>query len=242
MSLAQVHKKSLVESVITQLRATIESGDWPVGERIPVESELAQRLGVSRNTVREAVRVLAHAGMLDTRQGAGTFVRAAIDPAQLLRRIDRSALLERVEVRLTLEAEAARYAAVRHTPEDRAAMRAALDDRVDQRSDNTAAKADPLETFIQADARFHAAVVAAAHNSALMELYEYFAAAIIETIRQTEMDRDLPEPSQADHEALFDAITARDPDAAVAATRRLLAGTINVLSNAKRTTRSKANP
>lgn len=230
MSLARVHKGSLVESVIAQLRASVESGDWPVGQRIPVEPVLAERLGVSRNTVREAVRVLVHAGLLDTRQGAGTFVRAAIDPAETLRRISRAGLLERVEVRLTLEVEAARLAAIRHDHADRTAMRDALDERAAHRSIARAAEANSLESFVEIDARFHGAVVEAAHNSALTDLYRYFAAAIVETIRQTELDHELPEPSQADHEALFEAITTRDPDAAATATRQLLAGTIAVLS------------
>lgn len=231
MSLARIHKGSLVESVIDQLRASVEAGDWPVGQRIPVEPVLAERLGVSRNTVREAVRVLVHAGLLDTRQGAGTFVRAAIDPAETLRRISRAGLLERVEVRLTLEVEAARLAAIRHDDADRAALRAALDERAAHRAADKTTQIHTLESFIEIDARFHGAVVEAAHNSALTDLYRYFASAIVETIRQTELDHELPEPSQADHEALFDAITARDPDAAAAATRQLLAGTIAVLSS-----------
>lgn len=232
MSLSQVQKKSLVDSVITQLRASVESGNWPVGDRIPVEPELAERLGVSRNTVREAVRVLVHAGMLDTRQGAGTYVRAAIDPAETLRRIGRAALLERIEVRLTLEVEAARLAAIRHNESDRTAMRAALDERIALRSGDPAQANNNIEAFIKADARFHAAVVVAAHNSAMMDLYRYFASATVETIRQTEMDHELPEPNQADHEALFDAIIANDAEAAATATRHLLAGTIAVLTAA----------
>lgn len=230
MSLARVSKGSLVESVIDQLRETVESGQWAVGERIPVEAALAERLGVSRNTVREAVRVLVHAGMLDTRQGAGTFVRAAVDPGETLRRIGRAGLLERVEVRQTLEVEAARLAAVRRDTVDLDTMRTALAERARHRAAYPAARADRLEDFIAIDARFHTAVVDAAHNSALTDLYRYFAAATVETIRQTEIDQDLPEPTQADHQALFDAIAARDAEAAAAATRRLLAGTIAALS------------
>jgi len=242
MSLARVHKGSLVESVIDQLRETVESGDWPVGERIPVEATLAERLGVSRNTVREAVRVLVHAGMLDTRQGAGTFVRAAVDPGDTLRRIDRAGLLERVEVRLTLEVEAARLAAVRRNADDLQAMRAALDERAAHRAAHPTTQADRLEDFIAIDVRFHAAVVDAAHNSALTDLYRYFAAATVETIRQTEIDQALPEPTQADHQALFDAIVARDADAAAAATRHLLAATIDVLSASPPIHANRDNP
>lgn len=231
MGLAHIHKPSLVESVIDQLRASVESGEWPVGQRIPVESVLADRLGVSRNTVREAVRVLVHAGLLDTRQGSGTFVRTGVDPAETLRRIGRAALLERIEVRLTLEVEAARLAATRHDDADRSAMREALDQRSSLRAADRGAPTSNLDSFIEIDTRFHAAVVNAAHNGALSDLYRYVASAIVETIRQTEIDQALPEPSQADHEALFEAITTRDPDAAANATRHLLAGTIAALAS-----------
>ena len=59
-----IERRSLVEQAADALRAAIAAGDWPVGGRIPPEAELVRRLGVSRNTLREAVRSLAHAGML----------------------------------------------------------------------------------------------------------------------------------------------------------------------------------
>lgn len=231
MDLARLQKGSLVERAIEQLRAPVASGQWPVGQRIPTEPELAEQLGVSRNTVREAVRVLVHAGMLEARQGAGTFVRAALEPAEVLNRVDRAGLLERVEVRQTLEVEAARLAASRHDEQDAAALRAALDNRA---AHQAADHAHNIESFIEVDAQFHAAVVAAAHNSALGDLYRYCEAGIAETIRRTELDADLPEPGQADHEAVFDAIVARDPDAAAAAARALLADTLAMLGGAER--------
>lgn len=67
--LERIRKGSLVETAIESLRNAIEKGDWSVGDRLPVEQELSDSLGVSRNTVREAVRVLVHVGMLETRQG-----------------------------------------------------------------------------------------------------------------------------------------------------------------------------
>lgn len=109
-------RRSLVDVAIEQLRAQLAAGSWAVGERIPTEHELAERLRVGRNTVREAVRVLVHAGMLVTRQGEGTFVRSTSDPAAVLRGVQRSGVRDVLEVRAALEAEAARLAAVRHTP------------------------------------------------------------------------------------------------------------------------------
>ncbi|PRC57877.1 GntR family transcriptional regulator, partial [Mycobacterium sp. ITM-2017-0098] len=80
-------RAGLVDQVIDQLRHTIASGEWPVGRRIPNETVLVESLGVGRNPVREAVRALAHAGLLDVRQGDGTYVRATSEVSGALRRL-----------------------------------------------------------------------------------------------------------------------------------------------------------
>lgn len=227
MKLTSVQKGSLVKSAVTQLRAGIEAGNWRLGQKIPVESELAERLGVSRNTIREAVRVLVHAGMLESRQGAGTYVRALVDPAETLRRMDSATLRDRFEVRLTLEVEAARLAAQRHDSHDLAAMRETLNARA---AHPTKSETEDFDSFIDIDARFHYAIVAASHNRALTDLYRYCATAILDTIRHTELDRDLPEPGQSDHAALLHAIEARDAEGAARATRALLAGSLDALA------------
>ena len=69
MPLSAARRTGLVDQVIDQLRQSVTSGEWPVGLRIPNEAVLVDSLGVGRNTVREAVRALAHAGLLEVRQG-----------------------------------------------------------------------------------------------------------------------------------------------------------------------------
>lgn len=194
-----------------------------MGERIPTESALSEQLGVSRNTVREAVRVLAHVGLLQVRQGDGTYVRAQCDPGETLRRIDRAALRDRIEVRLTLEVEAARLAAAPRDDSDLREMRCTLDARRDAGMD--------LSQRIDHDERFNHAVVASARNSALSDLYAYFSRAIRNTIERTEIDLDLPEPTQADHEALLQAIEAADAEAAELAARHLLTPSLTALTS-----------
>src|SRR5919198_4696516 len=76
-ALSSLRRGPLVELVAAQLREQVASGAWPVGSRLPTEAELGRQLQVGRSTLREAVRVLVHVGLLETRQGAGTFVRAA---------------------------------------------------------------------------------------------------------------------------------------------------------------------
>jgi DNA-binding FadR family transcriptional regulator len=214
-------RRSLVDETIAQLRDRLGAGAWPVGERIPTEHELAERLGVGRNTVREAIRVLVHAGMLVTRQGEGTFVRSTSDPAAVLRGVQHSGVRDVLEVRAALEAEAARLAAVRHTPEDIARMRAAL------AREAAVMAAHPeragREATVEHDLEFHTAVVEAAHNPALAELYRYFGDSVREAMRAAFGDHDMPEVVIATHEALVDAVESGDPDRAEAACRELLA-------------------
>src|ERR1041384_4924635 len=76
-----VRGDTLSGRVINRLRQQITSGAWPVGSRIPTEPELVAQLGVARNTVREAIRALAHNGLLDIRQGSGTYVVATSELA-----------------------------------------------------------------------------------------------------------------------------------------------------------------
>ncbi|MBU2955963.1 FadR/GntR family transcriptional regulator [Marinobacter sp. F3R08] len=219
--LEPIRKGSLVETAIDSLKHAIESGDWSVGDRLPVESELSGSLGVSRNTVREAVRVLVHVGMLETRQGDGTYVRATRDAGETLRRIARTQLTDQLEVRIMLETEAAKLAAGNRTDQDLHDMTSALDARARAGTD--------LQARIHHDEAFHHALVAASHNSALVELYDYFSHAVSQTIEQTETDAGLPEPSQEDHELLFAAIRQRNEGKAEALARELLKPSLRAL-------------
>ncbi len=223
--LPRIRRGSLVETAIDSLRGAIQQSQWQIGERLPVEADLAAALGVSRNTVREAVRVLVHMGMLETRQGDGTYVRSTRDPGESLRRIGRSRLRDQLEVRVMLESEAAGLAARRRTREDLERMTTALDRRAGAGTD--------IAGRIRHDEAFHHALVEAAHNPALLELYRYFAGAVAETIQRTERDRDLPEPSQEDHELLLAAIRQQNAGRATTLARRLLEPSLAALQEPK---------
>ncbi|GAA1399938.1 FadR/GntR family transcriptional regulator [Kitasatospora putterlickiae] len=214
-------RRSLVDTAIEQLREQLSAGVWPVGSRIPTEHELAERLGIGRNTVREAIRVLVHAGMLVSRQGEGTFVRSTSDPAAVLRGVQRSGVRDVLEVRAALETEAARLAALRHTPEDVRRMRAALA----REAEVFAAHPERAgrEATVEHDLEFHTAVVEAAHNPALAEVYRYFGASVREAMRAAFGDHEMPEVVMATHQALVDAIESGDPERAEQACRALLA-------------------
>lgn len=214
MALRTARRSSLVDQVIGQLRAEITGGSWPVGAKIPPEPVLSETLGVGRNTVREAVRALTHAGLLESRQGDGTYVRATSELSGAVRRgLETAELVEILEVRRGLEVEAARLAAARRTATDIAAIAIAL-----ARRDATWAAGEHT-TFVEADLAFHTAVVEATHNRVLTDLYRGFSAALRASIGAAGV---LLEHADVPHGPIAAAIEAGDADAATRAAHACL--------------------
>ncbi|GAB3500032.1 FadR/GntR family transcriptional regulator [Amycolatopsis cihanbeyliensis] len=206
MPLATTRRSGLVDQVIGQLRAAVANGEWPVGQRIPPEAELVTTLGVGRNTVREAVRALSHSGLLEVRQGDGTYVRATSEVSGAVRRLCGSELREVLQVRRTLEVEGARLAASARTGEELRTLTDLLDRR------DQAQRARRVEDFVRADAEFHLAVVRAGHNTLLTELYRGLTEVVtasVATTAQTDQQR-----ADIQHRGLLEAIAEGDPERA----------------------------
>lgn len=225
MPLATTRRTGLVDQVIEQMRSAIATAEWKVGERIPTEPELVTALGVGRNTVREAVRALAHAGLLEVRQGDGTFVRATSEFSGALRRLVGSELREVLQVRRTLEVEGARLAAANRTDQELRELTAILDAR------EKSMQARDYAVGVDKDAEFHMAVMRCSHNTLLAELYqgltEVVRASVATTVRNT------PHKANVDHRGLLDAITAADPDRAAAEAGGFLDELLADLDNAE---------
>ncbi|GAA2355553.1 FadR/GntR family transcriptional regulator [Streptomyces cuspidosporus] len=222
MALRAAGRQSLVDTVVEQLRAQLTGGEWKVGDRVPTEHALAEQLQVGRNTVREAVRVLVHDGMLRSRQGEGTFVVSTTDPAAVMRGLRRAGIRDVLELRVALEAEGARLAALRHRPADLTRMRAALAAQAALEDAAGQPDADRHELYAEHDVAFHTAVVDAAHNSALSATYAWFSRTVREALVTALGDREMPRLVPGDHQAVVDAIASGDPEAAEAAARALL--------------------
>ncbi len=209
-------RTGLIDATVAQLRARITSGEWPVGTRIPPEPALVELLGVGRNTVREAVQSLVHAGLVERRQGSGTYVLSSSELAVSMgRQIADARQRDVIEVRRSLEVEAARLAARRRTTVDVSTITALRDERAE------AYRAGELDRMVAADLALHRAIARAARNPVLLSMYENLIGAITDNIRfnfaQILQDGD-------NHDGLVDAIAAGDDARAVEETTVYLSG------------------
>ena len=150
--IAPLIKRSLVDQALEQLRWRITEGKWAIGERLPTEPELSAELGISRNTVREAMRVLAFSGLIEIRQGDGSYLRSMTDPLGTMRALSHCTLAQAQETRQILEVEAIGLAALRRTDDDLKGLREAL-----ERSGEL--YHGDLEAYISADLVFHKRLV-----------------------------------------------------------------------------------
>jgi DNA-binding FadR family transcriptional regulator len=208
-------KRSLVDQALDLLRRRINEGIWQVGQRLPTEPELSAELGISRNTVREAMRVLAFSGLIEIRQGDGSYLRAVVDPLDTLKALSRCSHEQARETRHILEVEAIGLAALRRTDEDLVALREALG--VSGRHYH-----GDLDSYIACDLVFHRLLVDAAHNPALSELYRYFSSIIGAQLRQTLNITPRRQEVFDLHIELLDAVEQRDPERAKALSRQLI--------------------
>ncbi|WP_256639718.1 FadR/GntR family transcriptional regulator [Streptomyces murinus] len=208
MPLSHPRRSALSEQVIAELRNQIATGEWPVGSRIPTEPELVEQLGVARNTVREAVRALAHNGLLDIRQGSGTYVVATSELAGVMHRRFADADPRHIaEVRATLESAAAKLAAERRTEKDLKQLDALLLRREE------AWESGEAESFVAADATFHLAVVGASHNEVMTAMYADLGELLRDALR-ADVGAELTPGAHMDHTRLVDAIRTGDTEAA----------------------------
>ncbi|MFE3445740.1 FadR/GntR family transcriptional regulator [Nocardia sp. NPDC059180] len=210
---SQVRRHPLAEQAAELLLSRIRGGEWPLGHRLPGETTLAAQLGVGRSTVREAIRELAGKGVLASRQGAGVFVTALDVTEEWDIVLRRATIASVIEARIAIEAEAAALAAHRRTPADLRSLRRALAAR--------AAEGQTVAEHVDADMEFHRAVLVAAHNDILVQLFDAFLPRL--RLAMIDMLEIRPVPSEradhAAHEQLADAIAARNPTAAAELSR-----------------------
>jgi GntR family transcriptional regulator, transcriptional repressor for pyruvate dehydrogenase complex len=235
MLAASNSSKTLSAEVAKSLGDQVRKGQWTVGSKLPREADLMGRFGVSRTVVREAISYLQAAGLVETRHGSGTYVRAReelptfrVQPEQLATLRDTIALLE---FRIAVESEAAAIAATRRTKADLTEMQAALKAFEDAVSAG--------ENAAEADARFHLAIAVATQNSHFMEFMNALGTRAIPRARlariadDDDVKRSYLQRVQQEHEAILSAIRNRDVDGARAAIRTHLSSSRERLKRAE---------
>lgn len=208
---------SRADVVIDSIKRMILDGVFRPGDRLPVEKDLAESLGVSRGSLREGISALSILGVVDTRQGDGTYI-TKLDVAQLLAPMGFVVDLEGRgdarhvhAIRRVLECEAARLAASRITDEALAEARGLLDEAVRIAGETP----HDHERIIEIDIRFHRIIAAHTGNPVLVGLIDAFAG---RTVR-ARLWRSLHEEgadlrTHGEHLAIWKALAARDPERA----------------------------
>ena len=203
---------ALTDEAIDKIQQMITSRRVRPGEKLPREADLAAELGLSRNSLREAVKALSLINVLDVRQGDGTYV-TSLAPSLLLEALSfivdfhrDDTVLEFLEVRRILEPAATALAAIRMPDEERIELGKVLD----------AADAESLvEDFVAADMEFHRKIAVGSRNPVLASLVDNMSA----PTTRARIWRGMTEPhakerTLAEHRAIYNAIMSRDADLA----------------------------
>jgi GntR family transcriptional regulator, transcriptional repressor for pyruvate dehydrogenase complex len=217
--LREVDRTKIYNSIVGQIHEGIRSGAFPSGSSLPPERTLAQEFGVSRSSVREAVRVLEHAGVLEVRTGSGTYVSPNAQSKASLLRVEAAASgqyspIDIIAVRRALESLSSRLAAGQRTRQDLAALELAINTHAQLLQDGD----DPSE----ADIRFHLLLGVASKNSLLRHHVEEVVAVLGQQLWRTMKLQSLSDSVHAttylrEHRKVLDAVKAGDGDAAAMA-------------------------
>lgn len=209
-------RKSFPRQIADAIELKIKNGVYEVGDKLPPEPKLVEMFGVSRNTVREAIQSLTHSGLLETRQGDGTYViakeRLQVDFFNIMNGTTYQNVLE---VRELLEKHIVVSAIRNSTAEDIAEIESFLHLRK--------AEVDSVRESTQADLNFHIAIAKATHNDIILSVYRYVSEYFNEFIFQKIYDqkRDEAYIDQL-HDQLFQAIRDQNVQLALESVNRII--------------------
>jgi GntR family transcriptional repressor for pyruvate dehydrogenase complex len=221
--LKRIDKSKLYTSIVDQIVEGIQSGAFPREAALPSEREFAEQLGVSRGSLREAIRILEHAGILDVRTGSGTYVAKTEIPTTLALRARAELLgehspLDVMVARKVLEPLCAEQAARHRLTRDSALIHAAIGKQADP--DATDEQKD------EGDFGFHLAVACATHNPVLVTLAESLVGLMQESMWRTHKHRSWQRPQLesyiGQHRLIAECIEEGDPLGAARVMRKHL--------------------
>lgn len=210
-SFSKVTGRKLTDEIIEQLKNKIFSGAYKVGDRLPPEPQLMEEFAVGRSTLRESIKVLVHAGILEVKQGKGTRILSLewtneTSFNQLLQQADRNDVYE---ARAMLDQEVAKLAARRRTDEDLLRIKTCLDQRY------KALQQGNYATYVDADIDFHVAIAKASGNQVLYNLYQSFIPVLRKILSSFIVHVTDYNDNSEIHEDLFQAILAQDEEEAI---------------------------
>jgi len=229
----------LCEQVARQIQNMIVGGRCQAGQQLPPERELAEKYGVSRTVIREAIKVLGARGLVEVIPGRGTFVtsldmRAVSLYMDLLMKARSASLLQFHEIRSALEVAAAGAAAERARSEELAQLRA-LVELIDE-----CLSSDAKEEFIQADVRFHAMLADAGHNPLFQAVLDPIMDTLANMRRITYQIKGSPQHGQVFHRRILECIEQSDPEGAREAMRQHMVFVAEDIQTAEREIASAA--
>ena len=213
MVIKPIKKMSTAAKVFETLYEMIASGQFKRGQKLPSQDELARQLGVSRNTLREAMNKLYAMGLLSSRQGVGTVVESP-DPAEYLSTLDGRFLLdslsvrEFIEARICIEQTALRLAVARAGPRDINHLRSIIDNQ------KLAFEKGDMEEFTRQDAAFHLALTSLSGNRVLMKFLRTIQDMLHRFISEVSRLPGAVNEAMHFHRRVTEAIAAKDADRA----------------------------
>jgi GntR family transcriptional repressor for pyruvate dehydrogenase complex len=211
LGVRQVRKTRIYHEIVDQIRGLIAAGRIKPGDRLPPERELAELFKASRNSVRYAIRVLEQMGLIESRQGDGTYVRSVsveqlTEPLALLLLQSRTQMRELWEVRRVLEPALAEFAAARITDEELAELDAILEQ---QRR-----KVEAGFIALEEDTAFHNGIAEAARNTVMLRALDTLVDLLRQSRERSLQQHDRPAYSLAGHRRILAALRRRDPEGA----------------------------
>lgn len=211
-----VKRESLSNQVSKELEKMIENGEYKLGERIPTEPDLMKMFQVSRNTIREAIKGLTLAGLLETKQGNGTFVRSTNRfEANMKQKYETVSIEDIREARNCIEVTIAHLAANRREKEDLNLIEKFFNERKNLKVN--------VRENTKADIEFHMAIAKSCHNLILIDLYQSISDYLESHITERKLESSLStEEIDKLHEELYKAIINKDSETASVAARNIL--------------------
>jgi GntR family transcriptional repressor for pyruvate dehydrogenase complex len=211
LGVRQVRKTRVYREIVDQIRGLIAAGRIKPGDRLPPERELAELFKASRNSVRDAIRVLEQMGLIESRQGDGTYARSVsaeelAEPLALMLLQSRTQMRELWEVRRVLEPALAEFAAERITDEELDELETILE--VQRRKVETGFLA------LEEDTAFHYGIAEAARNTVMLRAVDTLVDLLRQSRERSLQRHDRPAYSLAGHRRILAALRRRDREGA----------------------------